>query len=85
VITLAPEQLDSLLAGVRSDLVERIMVDAGGDLTLMSGAQVCGLLNINQKTLDALGTLLPRVSIVPGSVIRYRLSDVRSFIQSRTA
>jgi len=83
MITLSPDQLDRLLTDTRDDLVRRILSANWDTLTLLSGAQVCGILNVNQKTLDTLNAPIPRVVIIPGSVIRYRLSDVETYIESR--
>jgi hypothetical protein len=83
MITLTPERMEILLADVRNDLVARILTEKADRLTLLSGAQVCGILNVNQKTLDTLNAPIPRVVIIPGSVIRYRLSDVERYIESR--
>jgi hypothetical protein len=81
MITLTPDQLDRLLTDTRDDLVRRILSEKPDALTMLSGAQVCGLLNVNSKTLDALP--IPRAVILPGSVIRYRLTDVEAYIESR--
>lgn len=82
MITLPDERMETLLAEVRADLVRTILTEKADHLNLLTGAQVCGILNINQKTLDTIRAI-PRVIIIPGSVIRYRLSDVEAFISSR--
>jgi len=46
----------------------------------MSQAQVCGLLDISQRTLDSLK--IPRYSI-SSNCIRYRSADVLKFIESK--
>ncbi len=83
MITLSEIQLSEIIAGARCGLVERLLTERRDDLELLTPVQVCGLLNVNQKTLDTLKDGPPRVTIVAGSVIRYRACDVASYIKRR--
>jgi predicted DNA-binding transcriptional regulator AlpA len=85
MITLTSDQLDRLLTDTRDDLVRRILSEKGDQLTLLTGAQVCEILKVSRKTLDNLPASIPRVTIVPGTLIRYRLTDVEAYIESRIA
>lgn len=53
------------------------------ELELLTPAQVCGLLNMNQKTLDGLKDGPKRITIVSGAVIRYRASEVARYLLSK--
>ena len=84
MITLTPAQEADIIAGAKSGLVQRLLTEKRDDLELLTPVQVCGLLNINQKTLDSLKDGPPRVTLVPGAVIRYRASEVAAYIDRRT-
>lgn len=83
MITISKSQEKKIIDGARSGLVERLLTERRDDLELLTPVQVCGLLNVNQKTLDTLKDGPPRVTIVAGSVIRYRACDVASYINRR--
>jgi|GEM_PF-4640361 len=82
-ITLTPTQMAELIDSARAELVAQLITRFAADLQLLTVVQVCGLLNMNQKALESIKADLPRVTIVPGSVIRYRACDVAEFIQRR--
>lgn len=62
-------------------LVNRIMAERGEGLQLLTTHQLCGLLNIEQRSLEKLP--IPRTTLKVGTY-RYRLTDVAKFIESRT-
>ncbi len=72
----------------RKELLDRLarMIYEGcrEDLELLSPAQLYGLLDVSHKTLWTL-TDIPRVTVIPNKVIRYRLSDVKAWLASRRA
>lgn len=50
----------------------------------LSPAQVAGMLNINPTTLASIDrTLLPRYVLIEGKVVRYKLSEVRDYLEGR--
>lgn len=55
--------------------------DMQRDMQLVSEQQVCGWFNVNRLTLIRAG--IPRVQILP-NVVRYRVADVKKFIQERS-
>ena len=82
-ITLTDSQVQKLLAEAKQEFVEKLLAEFGDDLQLLSPACVCGILDINQKTLDTLPDGPPRVTLVVGKVIRYRACDVAAYIRKR--
>ena len=68
------------LSLITSEVVAAIIAEVGEDLRLISPSQACGLLDVAPKTLKESG--IPRVVLAP-KVIKYRLADIRAFIQSR--
>lgn len=83
MITLTDDEKKSLFQKALDRLVEYLIRNFSSDLQLLTPSQVCGLLNINQKTLDILKDGPPRVTIVAGAVIRYRACDVAAYIERR--
>ena len=79
-ITLTPSQLESVLAEAKAEIVKSILTEYRDRITLVSKAQAAGLLNVEGKTLDAIG--MPRVVISAKSKIAYRLSDIADFIEA---
>lgn len=65
-------------------LMERIYQENRESLELLSPAQVAGLLDISPKTLAEIKGL-PRITIVPNKIIRYRLADVKAWLESNRA
>lgn len=64
-------------------LAEQLISEYRGDLELFSPAQVAGILDLSIKTLATLD--IPRVTIVPNKIIRYRLSDVKAWLADNRA
>lgn len=65
-------------------LVERLLAENRESLSLLSPAQVSGLIDVNAKTLAEIKGL-PRVTIIPGKIYRYRLADVKAWIERNRA
>lgn len=80
---LTEQQVEALLRHARSEVVKFLLTERRDDLELLTPAQVCGILNVNQKTLDTLKDGPKRVTLVPGKVVRYRASKVAAYISSR--
>jgi hypothetical protein len=78
-LTLTPEQLDTVLAEAKAEVVATIMAKHSEKLTLVSKAQAAGLLDVDGKTLDSMG--IPRVVLASKKKIAYRLSDIAEFIE----
>jgi len=83
MLTLSESQLREIIDGARHDVATRLFTERRDDLQLLSPAQVCGLLDINQKTLDTLPDGPPRVTLIVGKVIRYRACDVAAYVERR--
>jgi predicted DNA-binding transcriptional regulator AlpA len=64
----------------KGELVRELIEQNREAVQLLSPAQVCGILDMNPTTLNK--TDMPRVVLSGGKMIRYRLSDVRAFIES---
>ena len=69
---------------IRRLLVERLLKENRESLSLLSPAQVSGLIDVNAKTLADIKDL-PRVTIIPGKIYRYRLADVKAWIERNRA
>jgi hypothetical protein len=79
-ITLTPEQLETVLSQARAEIVQHILTECRDRITLISRSQAAGLLNVEPRTLDAIG--IPRAAFCVGKIIRYRLADIASFIEA---
>jgi|APGre2960657404_1045060.scaffolds.fasta_scaffold280427_2 hypothetical protein len=79
-ITLTPEQLETVLSQARAEIVQHILTECRDRITLISRSQAAGLLNVEPRTMDAMG--IPRVSLCVGKRIGYRLSDIVSYIEA---
>ena len=78
-LELTKAQTAELIESARREMVERLMIEYRGAVTLLSVQQTAGLLDCNPKTLLSMG--IPRVVLVPNKVIKYRLADLQQFIQ----
>ncbi len=76
---MSPDDREKILRMVADGL----LAENREELDLRSPTQVAGILDIAPKTL--LMTDCPRVTIVPNKVIRYRLADVKAWLESRRA
>lgn len=82
-LSLTKDDRSSLLEDVRREIVRQIMSEETESLKLISISQVCGLLDVDRKTLDTLD--IPRVTIVAGRLYRYKRADVLAWIETRRA
>jgi len=78
---LSPAQEKQLLTEVRRDLVASMILNHGDRLTLLSPAQVAGMLDVKISTLFTFG--IPRIELAP-KVIRYRIADVEAYLEKQT-
>jgi hypothetical protein len=81
-LELPPAQIADIVRGARADLVERLFTEHADELALVSAAQAAGILDVTMNTLRSLP--IPRVVIVTNKVIKYRVTDLREYIASRT-
>jgi hypothetical protein len=81
VITLTPDQLETLLDQTRTELVAKLMAESRDAITLLSPAQAAGLLDVNPRTLITIG--IPRVVLNP-KVIKYRLADIIALLDANS-
>jgi hypothetical protein len=80
MITLTPQQEETLLEQVKTTMVERLLGDRRDDLQLLTPQQVSGLLNLDPRSWQG---SIPRVVVTP-STYRYRAADVAAYIAKRT-
>lgn len=83
MIILSDSQMATLLAETKAELIQRLLMERRDDLDLLTPAQCCGIFDVNQKTLDKLPGFPKRVTLIVGSLIRYRARDVAEYIRSR--
>jgi len=79
-ITIPRAMIRDFVKEARAQLIEELITAHREEIQLLTAAQVCGILDVNPKTLST--TPIPRVVVVPNKVIRYRLADVKKFIAS---
>ncbi|RYD19610.1 MAG: hypothetical protein EOP88_18295 [Verrucomicrobiaceae bacterium] len=79
-INLTDQQTATLIREARDEFVAYLIREHAAQVKLLSPAQVCGLLDIRNSTLTGLN--IPRVNL-GGKTIKYRLSDVTTYIESR--
>lgn len=84
MITLTPEQEREIIEGAKLIVAKTLLAERRDKLDTLLPVEVCGILKINQKTLDTLKDGPRRVTLVPGSVIRYRACDLAEYLESRT-
>lgn len=71
-------------SAIRSALVAALLEENRESLSLLSPAQLSGLLDMDRKTLSEIKDL-PRVTIVARKIYRYRLADVKAWIERNRA
>lgn len=82
-IPISPEERKAILKRVTSEMVAQLIAQHRDDADYISPAQAAGIIDVNPKTLASIDRKkLPRYEIVEGKVIRYRLSEVLSYVQS---
>jgi hypothetical protein len=80
MLSLTHQQMTGLIDAARADLVAEMIRDNGASIHLLSPAQAAGILDIRPNTLTRLP--IPRVAL-DTKLIKYRLSDITAFIESR--
>jgi hypothetical protein len=79
ITSLTPEDVEAIRAG----LVAALLRDHREDLELLSPAQVAGILDVQVAYLKTLP--IPRITITPGKIYRYRLADVKAWLAENRA
>lgn len=77
-ILLSPTQEAEVLRDATAQLAERLTGIYADDLAMVSPDEAAKILGVSKSTLPRLG--IRKVIIVPKSVIRYRLADLKSFV-----
>lgn len=72
--------MTDLLDSVRAELVKTLILETGQNVRLLSPSQAAGILDIRPNTLTKLP--IPRIAL-DSKLIKYRLSDIIAFIESR--
>lgn len=81
-IPLSPDERKAILKRVTADLVAHLIAQHKDEADYISPAQAAGIIDVNPKTLASIDRKkLPRYEIVEGKVIRYRLSEVLSYVE----
>lgn len=76
-MNLSKANTREIITGAVTGLVRELMIVNKDDLQLVSKAQAAGILDCDPQTLETLG--IPRVMV--GRAVKYRLADIRGFIQ----
>ena len=79
IATLTPAQIAEVQSAVVSKLIDHHHVE----LDLISPAQLSGILDLSLRTILTLD--IPRVTIVPNKIYRFRLSDVKAWLEKNRA
>jgi hypothetical protein len=79
MLTLTPQQTEDILDSARDELVRNLILQ-GDRVRLLSPSQAAGILDVRPNTLSRLP--IPRVAL-DSKLIKYRLSDITDFIESR--
>jgi hypothetical protein len=79
MLTLTPQQTEDILDSARDELVRNLILQ-GDRVRLLSPSQAAGILDVRPNTLSRLP--IPRVAL-DSKLIKYRLSDLTDFIESR--
>lgn len=82
-IELTEEMKASIIEEATRRLVERIISESSLGCGILSRAQAAGILNVDQKTLDA--SDIPRLPMAGHRVVRYRVKDIEEFIKKNIA
>lgn len=80
-ITLTPAERDALIDSARKELVGRLYNELAIDIQTISKARLAGMLDVDGKTLDAMG--VPRVPFTANKLIKYRLKTVIAWLEAR--
>jgi hypothetical protein len=79
-VTLTAAQLEQIMDEAKADIVKAVLTEYRDRITLVSKSQAAGLLNVEPRTMDAMG--IPRVALCVGKRIGYRLSDIAAVIEA---
>lgn len=80
-LELTAKEREKLIADARRDLVDRLYNEHAEDIQTISKARLAGLLDVDPKTIEAMG--IPRVPFTVGKLIKYRLSTVAKWLADR--
>ena len=80
MLSLTHQQMTGIIDAARADLVAHLIREKGESITLLSPSQAAGILDIRVETLARFP--IPRVAL-DSRMVRYRLSDITAFIESR--
>lgn len=74
---ITPAEREQIIKDARNELVQRLYDDLAEDIQTVSRARAAGLLDVDPKTLDAIG--VPRLPF-SDKLVKYRLSTVARFL-----
>lgn len=77
-MNLSPALLAQVLDEAKTELVGKLLTEFQ-EIRLLTVTQTAAMLDITTQTLTGLS--IPQVRLTPTSSIRYRLSDVRDYIE----
>jgi hypothetical protein len=73
------EVIDRIIAGT----IEPLLTEYRDELDLLSPAQVGGILDVSTNTLKDLE--IPRITLIPGKIYRYRASAIKQHLKENEA
>ena len=77
---MTADQKKSVVSEAKAELVAYLIAQHKQDFDYISPAQVAGMLDVSLQTLIKLN--IPRYVMVVGKVVKYRLSEVRAYLQT---
>lgn len=80
-LELTDKEREKLIEDARRDLVDRLYKEHAEDVQTISKARLAGLLDVDPKTIEAMG--IPRVPFTAGKLIKYRLKTVAKWLTDR--
>lgn len=80
MITLTPQQEAYIIRQAVAETVATLISQHKDEFDYISPAQAAGMIDVNPKTLS--GLPIKRYVLVPNKVVKYRLSEVRAYLQT---
>jgi hypothetical protein len=82
-LDLTPTERKEVIDRVITGTIEHLLAEHRDNLDLLSPAQVCGILDVSANTLTNLQ--IPKITIIPGKVYRYRASVIKQHLAENEA
>lgn len=82
-LDLSPDERKEVIDRIVNGTVEKLLSEHRDELDMISPAQAAGILDVAANTLTNLD--LPRITIIPGKVYRYRASAIKQYLAENEA